>query len=57
MALSRVLLGRAVTFIIYLASVVSLIFPPKTLIPIKASAIKCSEFCRPGGKRPYEEYL
>ena len=57
MDLSRVQLGHAVTFIKYLASVVSLIFPPKTLFPINASAIKCSEFCRPGGKRAYEEYL
>ena len=32
MILNRVKLGRAVTFIKYLASVVSLIFQPKTLI-------------------------
>ena len=32
MTLNRVKLGRAVTFIKYLASIVSLIFLPKTLI-------------------------
>ena len=35
MTLNRVTLGDAVTFMIYLASVVSLIFLPKTLICYK----------------------
>ena len=35
MTLNRVKLGHAVTFMIYLASVVSLIFLPKTLICYK----------------------
>ena len=50
MTLNRVKLGRVVTFIKYLASVVSLIFLPKTLIwnKITFPGIKFAEFCRTG---------
>ena len=63
MSLNRVKLGRAVTFMKCLTSVVSLIFLPKTLIwnknfiPNKNFGIKFSEFCRASGKWAYEEYL
>ena len=53
MTLNRVKLGRAVTFIKYLASVVTLIFLPKTLI----WSIKLTEFCRAGRKLAYQKYL
>ena len=47
---NRAKLGRAVTFMKYLTSVVSLIFQPKTLS-------KFSELCRADGKLACEEYL
>ena len=47
---NRVKLGRAVTFMKYLTSVVSLIFLPKTLS-------KFSELCRADEKLACEEYL
>ena len=47
MALNRVKLGRAVTFMAYLARVVSLIFLEKTLIWNK---ITFMESCRAGDK-------
>ena len=52
MTLNRVKLGRAITFMKYLASVVSLIFLVETLIcnKIKFPVIKYAESCRAGGK-------
>ena len=59
MTLNRVKLRRAVTFMKYLASVVSLIFLPKTLIwnKIRLQLFSFTESCRAGGKRAYERYL
>ena len=50
MTLNRVKLGRAVTFMKYLARVVSLTFLPKTSIWNKThvSSIKFAKFCRTG---------
>ena len=47
MTLNRVKLGRTITFMKYLAIVVSLIFLPKTLIWNKITflGIKFTEFC------------
>ena len=52
MTLNRVKLGLVVTFMKYLASVVSLIFLPKTVIWNKNHifGIKFAEFCRPSQK-------
>ena len=52
MILNRVKLGRAVTFIKYLASVVSLTFQPKTLIwnKVYVCSIKFAKFCRANPK-------
>ena len=52
MTLNRVRLERAVTFLKYQASVVSLIFLTKTLIWNKNQVfcIKFAESCRVGGK-------
>ena len=52
MTLNCIKLGRAVTFMKYLASVVSLIFLTKTfnLEQNQISGIKFAEFCRAGGK-------
>ena len=59
MTLNRGKLGRAVTFMNYLARVVSLIFQPKTSIWNKThiSSIKFAKFCRTDGKWVYDEYL
>ena len=59
MTLNSVKLGRAVTFMKYHASVVSLIFLAKTLIWNKnhVSGIKFAKSCRAGGKWTYDEYL
>ena len=59
MTLNSVKLGRAITFKKYLASAVSLIFLPKTLIWNKnhVSAIKFTESCRGSDKLAYEKYL
>ena len=48
MTLNCVKLGRAITFMKYLASVVSLIFPQKTW--------NKTTFLASGGKLAYEEY-
>ena len=52
MTLNCVKLGRAVTFMKYLDSRVSLIFLPKTLIwnKIKFTALIFAEICRAGRK-------
>ena len=50
MTLNRVKIGRAVTLMKYLASVVSLRFLPKALIWNHVSGIKSAEFCRTGEK-------
>ena len=52
MTLNRVKLGRAVTFMKYLTSIVSLIFVAKTLIwnKITLPSSKFPEFCKAGGK-------
>ena len=57
MTVNRVKLGRAVTFMKYLARVVSLIFLPKTAIwnKTRVSGIKFAKFCRTGGKWVYDE--
>ena len=57
MTVNRVKLGRAVTFMKYLARVVSLIFLPETSIwnKTRVSSIKFAKFCRTGGKWVYDE--
>ena len=52
MTLNCIKLGRAVTFIKYLASEVSVIFLPKTLIRKKNQVVdtKFTESCRASGK-------
>ena len=57
MTVNRVKLGRAVTFMKYLARVVSLIFLSKTSIwnKTRVSGIKFAKFCRTGGKWVYDE--
>ena len=52
MTLNRVKLGRAVTFMKYRASIVSLIFLPKTLNWNRMAflGIKLAESCRADGK-------
>ena len=52
MTLSRVKLGRTVTFIKYLTGVVSLIFQAKTLFlsKIMFPEVSFAESCRAGGK-------
>ena len=50
MTVNRLKLGRAVTFMKYLASVVSLIFLVKTLIWNKINFLTFDESCRAGGK-------
>ena len=56
---NRLKLGRPVAFMKYLASVVSLISLPKTLIwnEIAFSGIRFAEFFRAGGRLVYEGYL
>ena len=54
MTLNRVKLGRAVTFMKHIASVVSLIFLAKTF---HVPGIKFAEFCIAGRKWVSEEYL
>ena len=58
MTRNRVKVGSIVTFLKYLASVVSLIFLPKTLIWNKITflALNLLNFAS-DGKRAYEEYL
>ena len=56
MTLNRAKLGRAVTFMKYLASVVSLIFLAETLIWNHVPGIIFAESCRAGDKRAYEAY-
>ena len=55
MTLNCVKLGRAVTFMKHLTSVVSLIYLAETLFWIKG--IKFADSCRAGGKWAYEEYI
>ena len=51
MTLTCVKLGRAATFMKYLANVVSLMFLPKTLNWSKTRfGYQINEFCRAGGK-------
>ena len=57
MNLNRVKLGRAATFIKYLACVVSLIFLSKTLEQNHVSDIKFAESSRAAGKWAYEWHL
>ena len=57
MTLNCVKLGRAVTCMKYLASVVPLIFQAETLNWNHVPGIKFAEPCRAGGEWAYEEYL
>ena len=59
MTLNCIKLGRAVTFMEYLASVDSLIFPAKAIIwnKILFAVSVFAESCRTGAKSVYEEYL
>ena len=59
MTFNPVQLGRAVTFMKYLASVIFLIFLRKSLVLKKnhISTIKFTESCRAGGKWASVEHL